>query len=700
MRHLAIFAISIFSIAAQAQDSVSIETIQVRGTKEEKAITETPESVSILQDTDVSTAGRENDLQVLNALPNVDVNKGGESFSIRGINNAGVTGYQKDNLASILIDGIFQTDLALQAGSFDLWDLDRIEVLRGAQSTSLGVNSLAGAILLDHRGPSTAREGAAKFGLGSYGYRDLGIVANEPFGDVISARVSAGKEVTDGFITNTATGNTRWGRTDKDRASLRLESKLAAGSSLALDGKFHRNRQGGTYIQNSDQSVYEVSEDQESDLATENTQIALTYQRPVSEKLSSTTLLGLSRANQNAASDADGTSRDTAGVRIENHRDDFTSFETRLHYKNEGFSNLFGLHHHGFGLDDDFEFNLLFPLSATTSTPVSVDQKVSRSRKATALFDSVTVPLAPAQNLLLGVRAEYVESRYSADVSGSRNRDLGPATNAFIDNYISQISGAYEGKKSSFVLLPKVGYTVGKDAHQAGAFYTRGYRTSGVSINRRRARAAEYDPEFTNNYELSYKFAPSPEASLSANAFYIDWRDQQVQVQLTNDFYDTEVRNAAKSRVLGGEIEAKTALAARQTLSAGVGYSDTRFEDFKNAGVDYEGRKFPFAPNWTLRIGHDWQANEALGFLTVLRSVSGAFANAENTRRSDAQVIANFGARYTVGSWLAEAFVNNLFDGHYRLFDGTPTNPASPYQASYHRVSAPRELGARLLYYW
>ena len=47
-------------------------------------------------------------------MSNVQVNRDnkGDTFSIRGIKNTGVAGYQKDNLASIMVDDVFQTDLA------------------------------------------------------------------------------------------------------------------------------------------------------------------------------------------------------------------------------------------------------------------------------------------------------------------------------------------------------------------------------------------------------------------------------------------------------------------------------------------------------------------------------------------------------------------------------------------------------------
>lgn len=690
----------IFGAEAFGNETFSLETIQVKGTKENKSYFEVPESIAILRENELPATGRENSLQVLNAVPNVEVNKNGESFSIRGINNTGVTGYQKDNLASIVIDDLFQTDLAIQSGSFSLWDMERVEVLRGAQSTNQGVNSLAGTILLDHQKPRFSREGAAKFGLGSFWHRELGLVANTTWlGEKAASRISYDKELNDGYIKNIKTGNSKWGRWDRDRANLGLSLKASENDLISFNAKFHRNDQGGLYTQGADPFRYEVNEDVDYDVKTTNYQLSTQYRKQIDSQLSNSAIVGYSKSHQDLASDADGTDQNTAGTRIERHDDHYVSFENRLHYKSDKLSHLFGIHIHDFKQRDDYDFNLLFPLGGGFSTPVAVQQGTDRKRRAFALFDSVTYRIDERHSLLGGLRGEYTESIYTMDVRGQRLQNLGGGTNAMVDNYISQVSGDYQGDKASVVLLPKIGYTLKSGAHFIGLTYTRGYRTAGVSVNRRRVVAVEYNPEFTNNYEVSYKYSGSG-FQLGTNVFYIDWRDQQVQVQLSADFYDTQVENAARSEVFGAEIEGRYDLTSRQILTAGVGYADTKFKDFAVRGADYSGKRFPFSSNWTGRLAHEMKVGGDLSFFTVLRYLSDSYSNAENTRKSDAQWYLNWSAKYALGAWILEGYVNNAFDGKFRIFDGTPTSSTSPYQASYHQTNTPREIGARLSYYW
>src|SRR3546814_4201662 len=64
---------------------------------------------------------------------------------------------------------------------------------------------------------------------------------------------------------------------------------------------------------------------------------------------------------------------------------------------------------------------------------------------------------------------------------------------------------------------------------KTGFTVQRGYRSGGSSGNIARSATFSYDPEFTWNYELSLRSAwLDGRLTLNANAFYVDWKDQQV----------------------------------------------------------------------------------------------------------------------------------------------------------------------------
>jgi outer membrane receptor protein involved in Fe transport len=683
----------VLSALASADD---LGTLTVYGNKENRDLSKTADSAAVLRENDLAPTGRENNMQVLNAVPNVEVNKNGESFSIRGINNTGVTGYQKDNLSSVVLDGLFQTDLALQSGSFTLWDLDQIEVLRGAQSTNQGVNSLAGLVILNRQAPTFLPERGVRVGYGNFGAKDLSAYVNQPVGEKSGLRIGAEKELNNGYITNIYNGNDEWGFWNKERARLSYLRETEKKHQLTLDAKFHRTRQGGTYTQGSDAFQDKVDEDVDAFTRTRNYQGVATYMVPM-ENRQNTTMVGFSYSDQNSEADADFTRNNTAGTRYEKHRDHYLTAENRLNYRGERWENLFGIHAHDFRLKDDYDFNMLYSQSGIT-TPVHILQGVNRERRAYALFDSALFRLNEMHALVAGARAEYVESEYSTSVFGRRLQNLGGAGNAAVDAYLNSRSGSYGGRQDEFVILPKGGYQFLRGPHFSALTYTRGYRTSGVSINRTRATAVNYGSEYTNNFELAYRYSLD-NLMLASNLFYTDWQDQQVQVQLSNDFFDTQVQNAAKSRVLGGELEGKIDL-GRHNLGLGAGYADTKFREFVSQGVNYEGKEFPFASKWTSRFTHRWNVFGNFTWLTTVRYVSKSFANAENTRRADGQFYLHGNARYALGQWIFEGYANNILNSRYRIFDGTPTSTTSPYQTALHQVNTPREYGVKVAYYW
>ncbi|RZA07008.1 MAG: TonB-dependent receptor, partial [Proteobacteria bacterium] len=639
-------------------------------------------------------------IAVLNARPNVQINRGGESFSVRGINNTGVTGFQRDNLASILVDDVFQTDLAVAAGSFDVWDSERTELLLGPQSTTQGINSLAGNFLLYHIAPRFQSEGAAKLGIGSFGQRELGASLNRELeAGKLAGRLSYNKEWGRGFTTNATTGNDAAGDRNKDKAGLTLTKRLSDGSELSVDGKFHRLTEGAPYVQSLEAGADELTENVDYDQKTTNYQLSARHKKDLGGGWRNDVIAAFSSSRQTTRSDADGEAADRLGVRADDASDHFASVENLLKFQNDQIKNVLGFHSHHYRLDDDHKFLLPFPVGGGITTPVAVEQLSKRSRITAALFDSFLYRINENHSVNVGARLEYLHNKFGATIQGDRTADLGGG-NATVDNYLRSVSGTNEGGSGNFILLPRAAYLLDFGANHLGASYTRAYRTGGVSVNRRRASAVEYNPEFTDNYELSYKL-PLEDFLFSANGFYTNWAAQQVQVQLSSDPFDTQVTNASRSQIFGGELQARRQLGI-QAATLGLGLTRTRFKEFTSGTTNYAGNEFPYAPRYTVHLAHEIRPVAPLTLTTTARLLGKSFTNAENTRSAPSQVQFDFNGQYSLGSFVIEGFVNNVLNRRYRLVDGTATaaSVANGYPATYNRVNSPRELGARVTYLW
>ncbi|MBL4630422.1 MAG: TonB-dependent receptor [Paraglaciecola sp.] len=120
---------------------------------------------------------------------------------------------------------------------------------------------------------------------------------------------------------------------------------------------------------------------------------------------------------------------------------------------------------------------------------------------------------------------------------------------------------------------------------------------------------------------------------LNGNMFYIDWEDQQVSVQLSENTFDSETQNAGSSKVKGFELEAFYKITNDLELFASLGQAKTEFTDFvitvptSNEPVVYDltGRSFADAPEWTANIGATYSNDNG-----IFANVSVNYANASN----------------------------------------------------------------------
>ncbi len=674
---------------AQGYQLDDIEVTTVRSNKDDKEFIETNESVSVLKPKSLNRGDLNNSVQMLNGLANVQASeeKSGTTFSIRGISDMGVTGFQKDNLASILVDDVFQTGLALRAGSFENWDLETIEVLRGAQSTSQGVNSLAGNILLYHTKAHTENEGAAKLTLGNFGRKEAAVMINQKVNDKFAVRLGYNKENTDGYIKNAITNNDKWGQRIKDHFNSDFTYKISAKDELHFNFKLLRMHQGGQYVQdgqtiggvytrNHSPDDYKVYEDLDYKSITNNHQASLVYDKDLKDGLSNKMILAYSGATSTTKSDSDGRDINMAGQRNDNENDKFMSFENQLKYKSDKIRNVLGLHVHRYELNRDFNFRLVMG-APTTVQAVQEDRRI---RQTYALFDSVTFDLTKYHSLTLGGRLEFVQNDFKSSIA------------SIIKNVDE------DDTHNNFVTLPKIGYTY-KDGHYSlGALYSQGYRTGGVTVNRWQGTVNNYDPEKTHNYELSYKYLHK-KFLLASNLFYTKWNDQQVDVRFTNTL-DTQIKNAANSELYGAEVETAYEFQNADSFRVNLGYVKTRFLNFKNSNVNYNGNSFPDAADFTGQASY-WKvfSEKWKGILTT-RYVSDSYSDPENRRLSPAQFYMDTNFQYSFSSYLLELYVKNIFNQKYRVYNGVALSNVNDYPASYHRMNPPREFGARLNYYW
>ena len=192
----------------QASDEVEEDVIIVTATKREQTLQEVPVAVSVTSAAAIERA-QVRDLKDLQTLvPTLRVSQlqssANTNFIIRGFgngaNNPGIEGS-----VGVFIDGVYRSRSAAAIG--DLPNLQRVEVLRGPQSTLFGKNASAGVISIVTAAPSYEFGGSAEL---SYGNRNA-IVAKAditgPISDNIAFSLAGGINKADGYGINLTDGS-------------------------------------------------------------------------------------------------------------------------------------------------------------------------------------------------------------------------------------------------------------------------------------------------------------------------------------------------------------------------------------------------------------------------------------------------------------------------------------------------------------
>ena len=190
-----------------------LQTVTVTVQRRQEVLSKAPVAVTVVDQKQLDAQGITSAVDIPNSVPNLQVVNNG--FSMRGIgNNNSFGGY---STVAVQVDGIYQP--SYQALGLGLYDVDRIEALRGPQGTVYGRNATAGVVNIETAGAKLRWE---SFGDLAYGNRrDVAArgVLNVPIGDTFAVRVSLLHRTNDGYVDGGAAPR-NYGETDVSSARL------------------------------------------------------------------------------------------------------------------------------------------------------------------------------------------------------------------------------------------------------------------------------------------------------------------------------------------------------------------------------------------------------------------------------------------------------------------------------------------------
>ena len=212
------------------------ESILVTARRRSESFTDVPISITAFSEDQIEAAGIERPQDFVGLTPNVTLvetqNQGTSFLTIRGISQA----RNSEPSAAILVDGVLLTNPAQLTQ--ELFDIQQIEVLRGAQGAVYGRNAIGGAIVLTTREPGDEFEGRLKLGYDDGPGIKAGVSAGGPLGDSDALKYQASLSYydTDGWIDNVYRGEEADPFQD---ISLRTRLFWEPSDELTVDARFY-----------------------------------------------------------------------------------------------------------------------------------------------------------------------------------------------------------------------------------------------------------------------------------------------------------------------------------------------------------------------------------------------------------------------------------------------------------------------------
>lgn len=658
----------ITSMPAQAQESTEgagVNDIVVTALRRDTSLQETPISISAMSGDTLTRLGATSMNDYFRQVPNLQVegnSPANRRITIRGVRSAGeaTVGLYYDE-TPLTGPGGTTADAGSTNPDMNLFDVERVEVLRGPQGTLFGSGSMGGTIRMLFNKPNpTKLEGTVEAQgtltkNGDPGYYVKGMINLPIAQDVLALRVVGYQETRGGFIdipnldrTNVNESRSFGGRvmlgfTPVEEFSVQMSANYQKNK---LDGQNTYNTYLGAY--NGDYQALAKSEDE---LQLYN--ITMSLDLPINATFTAsgthynwdllrnqdyTYLLNNQKGNQTACRNWQnmemGQSIGATGTCSTTQLGQFNSYVD---------SRLPGLLYQPMNLQAwIFEGRLSGSIAddlLTYTVGVFHDSRKDRVDSQVARADSNGTIVKP---LDLGawrlVETEVKQTAFYGEVSlepidgltltaGARrfSYDKTVSGEVLISNYITQsyvgpftsVDASSKGWVSKF----NVSYEFNRDL-MAYVTASKGYRPGGANnIPGLGTTLVSYRPDSLWNYEVGVKSQWFDRMlTLNGALYQIDWKDMQVNGRSANGAFSF-LTNAGEARIRGAELEMTLTPMRGLNFNSTLGYVDAKLtEDQVNSGLSatnstgLKGNRIPNIPQFTMALGAEyrWDLSDSL----------------------------------------------------------------------------------------
>lgn len=619
---LILAASTAFGHAALAEEAsqTQIEEVVVTAQKRVELLSKVPVAVSAVSQDRLDDLGIRSTRDLVTAVPSLQTSVNGYTtqFSIRGIGNFSGS----YSTVAVQVDGIYEPNIGALSNA--LYDVGRIEVLRGPQGTVYGRNATAGVVNINTADPTDEAEVYGDVAYGNYSDFTVRGVANLPLGDRVQLRGSVVRQTNDGYYPGGLAGDD-YAKTDllsgqltglvtiTDDLTWRLAVSHARneGTVNYLHGVkylYYPNANLTTGVLGDPQLVpardnlFGQENEPENQLDTEQTAVRSRLTWSLSDTITATYLAGYSTFSNDGVTQATG----AFSSRQRDFETRSTTQELDINYEAERLKAVLGLYYYSDNADGNSALHIgnTVPWPLNTLVPNAINQPTGTEPSVYGLID-ILQRTRDSENTS---EAAFAQATYSITDRVRLTGGVRYTSDSSSIDQASQVCAFGTGWEPNAQLRCGVPFgppsttkqstdssntswktTLDMDLTPDQLLYLTvgtGYRGGGVSGNTSLpAQFLSYDPETVTNYELGWKAnLLGRSLVLTLSAFNMDYEDMQVSaIELDLNGNPTPVTiNAAEARLRGVEAELDWRITRFDEIRGYVTYLDTQFKSFPN----------------------------------------------------------------------------------------------------------------------
>ncbi|MCA1198635.1 TonB-dependent receptor [Sphingomonas sp. R647] len=680
----------------QAADEAYAESeatgeIVVTARRREESLIDVPISMSVVTGDSLVKSGAADITALQDKTPNLtlQIARGSNSTLIAFSRGVG----QQDPLwgfepgVALYIDDVYVA--RPQGAVLDIFDVERVEVLRGPQGTLYGRNTIGGAVKYVTRRLGNDYKASFRGSYGSYNQIDLVGQVVVPVGDTLSLGAAVAQYWRDGFGTNLTTGAEHY---DKNVLAARVSAEFTPTDNIfvrvAGDRVLDRSnpRHGTRLLPNGvdpiyapTASVYDTRAGIGDDNRVETRGVSVTGEIGLSDELTFKTITAWRDGNTDTVIDFDNTILPTLDIPADYSDRQFTQ-ELQFLYEGERLQGVFGLYYLNGRASGAFD-TVVGLANLTTLTAGEV------FTKSYAAFGDFSFDVTDQFKISAGLRYtrdEKTGTVFRRNYTGIRSPRFGNA--AAVPGLIRS---DYTNSRDFEKLTPRISLSYQPTGDlNLYASYGKGYKSGGFDMRGDAILTPTtvngYEPETIDSYELGMKGA-FLDRTLFVNVagFFSNYKDQQVTIQVPAlpSGIASFVDNAGKGEIYGFELETRMVPSHHFQASVVVGYTNADYKEFftfiggGTTPVDVSNaRAFQNTPEWTANASVTWSNDVAGGTLAFTPSVSlrsdvQMFELATPALDQDGYALVDASLNWTSGDgrYRLGVAARNLTDARYRV---------------------------------